>query len=491
MEAGDPYIKEKLRLTKRVAHHPQGATLNAILKEIHGKGDFQTGGAEYQRARRFYNSKPQFFNVSKGPAGVLFVEPKLPLFDLIKRGITQNPREKASQEGLDFCRNLLGSIREINDKGRGLIQQNLEEYLERINDLRIVLEAEDPGTKPEYITLPYKTRFNDEGRIKKQHSILSSELEKSGEWYDQAVLLTLTTDPKKFSSLLDMWEEINTNFNRLMSWLSTESRLGYRPDYIKVLEATEKGYPHLHCLIFLEGEGGAMPYLEDKNEISRYWDKYQGRIVDLAPLVWEEDLPPEYDQSAGWVRWSADGDHGGDLGGGGGSGEGGGGGQTAGQYLGKYLSAIYGGIRGLNQPTALTDGGQDTEALEGPYQDKAAAWKIGMYWATRRKIRTESQDLRQAVEEEIEEEGDLAEEVAEIIRGGYRFVGAYAEHQLPGSIRRDSLQGETLFMDPWEEEPDPPPRSRAPPPPVTEEERLKKRYPSSMWGIIEEMARAE
>lgn len=490
ISSSDPYKKEKIRLIKRIAHYPAGATLEQILNDIHGRGNFQTGGPEYQRARRFYNSKPQYFTVSKDGAGVLYVEPTLTLFDLINGGIIQNPREKPSQAGLDFCRNLLSSVKEINPKGRDLLEQNLREYLERINDLRIILEAEDPDTAPEYITLPYKTRFNDEGRISKQHAILSSELEVAGEMYDNAVLLTLTTDPKKFSSLLEMWEQINTNFNRLMSWLSTDSRLGYRPDYVKVLEATEKGYPHLHCIIFLEDEStraNGMPWLEDKNEISRYWNKYQARIIDTAPLVWEDDLPEGYDQNEGWVRWQEDGNHGGDLGGGRSAEEGGG--QTAGQYLGKYLSAIYNGIRAQNAPRVLTDGGRDLPTDELEHQDKAAGWKVAMYWATRRKIRTESRDLRQAVEEELED--DLLEELTEIIKENkYRFVGAYPRKQIPTSIRRELVTFEDLSREPWEEKPPPdPPLGASDEAPISRQEHLKRMYPVRVWPLLEELVK--
>jgi len=495
------YWKEYHRVCKIVASHPEGAVLNQIVAELYGRNEVESGSTEYQRIRRFLNSNPRFFRVRKSN-GLIFCQPTLALFDLIKRGIIQRPGESPQYAGnRQFCEDLLRSIRWdrqnqelINDKGRNLIEQNLSEYLERINDLRLVLRSE--FADPEYLSLPYKTRFNDESRIKKQHAITGKCLETAGEDYKYAVLLTLTTDPKKFGSLWEMWcgdpdnprdTGINGNWNRLMSWLSADSRLGSRPDYVKVLEATEKGMPHFHAIVFLDEDqtrDDGMPWLESKNEISRYWGKYQGTTVDMQPLIWQDELPEEYDKDSGWVRWDRDGDHGGAIDG---DQEGY---QTAGQYLGKYLSAIYGGIRsaaGL-EDTIVTDGGRDLpedQLQNEKYQDKAATWKVAMYWVTRRKIRTESRDLRQKVEDRMEDDDDEDKEllVEAVKTNKYEFVGAYSYDQIPAHIRNGLVDMDALLetLDDLEVRPG----AGDSPPPLNQVERLRKKLPSSAWPLVE------
>ena len=515
------YWREYARLCKIVASHPEGTFLNQIAAELHGRGEVSSGDTEYQRIRRFLSSHPQFFEVRRSN-GLISAAPTLELLDLIKRGIIQRGPEEACTAGSqyegsrEFCQSMLQSIQWdrqaqelVNDKGRDLLETNFSEYLDRINDLRLVLRSE--YADPEYITLPYKTRFNDEGRIKKQHAILGKSLDEAAKslGYEKAALVTLTTDPKMFDSLWEMWagdpddgrsRGINGNWNRFMSWLSADSRLGSRPDYVKVLEATEKGMPHLHAVVFLDDDQclpNGMPWMESKNAVSNYWGKYQGTTVDLQPLVWEDDLPDDYDADEGWVRWSKDGDHGGDLG------DGDGGGQTAGEYLGKYLSAIYGGIRSAagiggsssgGQPV-MTDGGRDLaedELGDGEkYEDKAATWKVAMYWATNRKIRTESRDLRQQVEKRMEDEEDEDGEdraaLAEVVRENeYEFVGAYRYGEIPAHVRNGAVPIDSLLQSIEEDvgevdafqESDPPPKPKR-------IEKLRRKFPASAWPLLE------
>lgn len=451
--ASSQYAEEYARTCKIVASRPEGTYLHQILADLHGDDDLESGSTEYQRTRRFMNRNPEFFEVRK-ENGLIFASPTLELLDLINGGIIQNPGESGYTGGTQFCENVLKSVKEINEKGERLLEYNLKEYVDRINDLRLILHSETAD--PEYLSLPYKTRFNDTGRINKQWSVMSSAIEKAGEWFDNAALLTLTTDPKKFSSLYEMIDSINDSWNRMMSWLSSDAHLGYRPEYLKVLEFTEKGYPHIHAIVFLEDDStleNGMPWLESKQAISNYWAKYQGEIVDVQPLAWEDDLGDGYDEDEGWVRWDEDGDHGGTLGDGDGEGK-----QTAGAYLGKYLSAVYGGIKQINEPEMMTDGGTSdpTGEVSEKYEEKAATWKLAVYWATGRKIRTESRELRQAVEEEMEDDEDdeARGELAEIIREcEYEFVGAYNYDQIPAHIRR-GLTAVDALMETLEDVPD-------------------------------------
>jgi len=477
-----PMWREKAKICKMVADTPEGTSYYGLVSRLEGvsvrkAGEWGSDAPAYKRVQRFITGNTDFFEV-ESLSGVSVVYPSLELFDLISRGIIQNPSQEVSTGGLEFCENLLSGVSEVNGKGERLLEYNLREYVDRINDLRLILHSD--VADPEYISLPYKTRFNDMGRIKKQRAIMSNCLRVAGGDWNHAVMLTLTTDPKKFGSINEMVcgdpndrndSGINGNWNRLMSWLASDAQLGYRPEYVKILEFTEKGYPHIHAIVFLEEEslrGDGMPYLCGKNELSNYWNKYQGQIVDMQPLIYQDDLGERYDQDSGWVRWQKDGNHGGLIDGDDDDDMEDRPGQTAGQYLGKYLSAIYSGIRGMSSERLMTDGGEvetaDSDSSgwgdlagqvekEDSEKDKAAEWKIAMYWATGRKIRTESRGLREKVEEEREEEeegeeGEAKADIAEALKNcGYEFVGAYNRDRIPAHIRRqlvavDQLMGE-------------------------------------------------
>jgi hypothetical protein len=58
--------------------------------------------------------------------------------------------------------------------------------------------------------------------------------------------IELTVDPKAFFRLYDEYVFIGKAWNKLRSWLLR--RYG-KFEYLKVLEATKKGRPHLHILI--------------------------------------------------------------------------------------------------------------------------------------------------------------------------------------------------------------------------------------------------
>jgi hypothetical protein len=245
-------------------------------------------------------------------------------------------------------------------------------------------------------------------------------------------LVTLTTDPKRQASLLDGIDTINENFNRLLSYFDSDpttkadtrdpavpgwrpgiaedltGRPRERPDYIKALEFTEKGYPHLHVLFFdvPERESDGLPWLCDKPEIAAKWADYgQGEIVDVYPLMYRDDLDdlePEFQSDEGFVDWYRFGDHDHDedwvrertrshelieFGDDGHDME-----STAGAYLGKYLSATFGSL--LDATESFEGGDDDRES----YADKAATWKLALYWATNRRFWSCSEAITKGID---------------------------------------------------------------------------------------------
>jgi hypothetical protein len=436
---GNDRDDDRLRLAKYALNHPEGVLLPQIVRDVFGKrGPVNPGDADYQLARRFYTANSDFFQTFE-QNGMTAVESKLPLFDLIAQGITQKSADAAEpQTDRGFCRDLLKTVNSLNSDGEAILQSGIESYVNRINDWRLLFEmTEMRSGRSQLFVEPYKTRFNSMPRIKQQWARYQAALRYAREQFDNGALVTLTTDPKKFPHLLAQIEEINPNFNRLMSWMGYDckeketSRPGYRPPYIKFLEFTEKGYPHLHILFFdVPERADGTPWLIDKGECSEKWrDLGQGRIVDIQGLTYRDDLPDRYSSDEGFVSvdearaieaneeidavssTDKDSDETVNLHG-----------ATAAEYIGKYLSAVFGGTASL----AL---GKDFTA-ESSVGEKSAAYKIGLYWATNRRIWTCSKDIEEAIEPDEEESEDLPIQI--------EFIGAYPFWDLPASVVANS-----------------------------------------------------
>lgn len=280
-------------------------------------------------------------------------------------------------------------------------------------------------------------------------------LEESYRRSDNAVLVTLTSDPGTYDDpsrpdprpLQDMIDDINSNFHRLTQYLKSDpstkadtrdpgtpayrselaDEVTGRPrkklDYMKALEFTERGLPHLHVLFFdvPEKRGGDLdgcPWLIDKQELSDKWSDYgQGQIVDTYPLVYRDDLEDvetDFASDEGFVCWYRYGEnslsqekieqlsrsHQIDMVGDDENPTQ----KTAGAYLGKYLSMTFAGL--------LDESGEDLDDLDG-YGDKYQSWKLGMYWATGKQFWSISRSLEQSIDPDPAAADD---EVARAIR---------------------------------------------------------------------------
>ena len=168
------------------------------------------------------------------------------------------------------------------------------DYLERINSATITLIPDpDKFFSGDLVYLPYKTRFNDEGRkvesLKKYERIFDESAAK----FKDAVFLTLTIDPKMQHNLWTCNKEMPKAFNKLMSFLTR--RHGGRFPYINVYEFQKNGRLHMHIVFF------NTRWLLDGEEMSRLWDKYgQGSVVKFLSLKsnkkewqWSKNAPSD------------------------------------------------------------------------------------------------------------------------------------------------------------------------------------------------------
>ena len=467
-----PRNQDRVRILKRISAAPAGIALKTIVSEtLKGQRVGQCeridgSDKDYQFAYDFCtkltNHVPPDFDTplvrKRTESGSNFYAPRSSLIDLISEGIAQTAQENQTLYDRAFARDLLQNSSMLTTNQKEHLENVLENYVSRINDYCLLFDVhtyDDRGSSSKTMTKPYKTRFNDRGRIAKNFAQFNDGLENCLDKYQNAVLCTVTTDPGTTDdptrpnprSILETTESISPNFNRLNSWLKSDpstardtrnenvpqwkpeldpSNYNYLPDgipkggppegpvtsrprkkldYIKVLEFQENGLPHLHILFFdvPTREKDGMPWLVDKNELKNRWQQYgQGMIVDVWPLVKRDltELDSEFktDNQFGFVDWYRYGDHDRDdrwiqekqqqhdridFTSDGTSQE-----KTAGAYLGKYLSVVLGG---------LLDTNAEVDVPDEKFEDKAATWKLAMYWATQSRFFTFSKNVQHAI----------------------------------------------------------------------------------------------
>ena len=435
-------------------------TLDAIAAS---KSDLKLDGSDsdYQFCRRTTETfaSADLVTLEDSPAGTRVV-PTLAAVDLISEGISETARADGSVvHDREWCQKMLQSIRSrkkaLSDPQKDLLAGSLRRYIRRIDDYKLVFDVAVDGWRSngtQRMTKDYKTRWSDGGRQDKNFARLQQSLEHGYASADNAVFCTLTSDPKKFDTQYEMVMDINTNFHRLTQYMSSDPTtkedtrnadvlnwstgldddVTGRPreslDYIKVLEFTKKGYPHLHVLFFdvpcREIDG--MPWLIDKKELSAKWR--QGQIVDVYPLTYRDDLdeighfgttvarddagdvirdedgsPVQEPVSEGYVCWYRHGDHDHDsewveaqtryhkkdglidMDGDPDNMQS----KTAGSYIGKYVSKMY-------ETLKTASSGLDSDD-QVDHEGEAAWWKLAMYWATNRHFWSTSNGIRDAI----------------------------------------------------------------------------------------------
>ena len=210
-------------------------------------------------------------------------------------------------------------------------------YLEEIEDKTIVLVNKDAETPTEenFKTLPYRTRFNDWSRAARALDKYEAAWTEAEKYYSNAVFLTLTTDPKKHTSLWRANRHMSVAWNRYTALLTKRARAGFisdlkttrekilrkqgyteaeietllssdefqryidqelegrsfRPKYIAVNEFMENGLIHMHIIVF------GLSWIAKREQISEDWNRCgQGQIVKAIAThrnpktgIWEWD----------------------------------------------------------------------------------------------------------------------------------------------------------------------------------------------------------
>ncbi|MFA9516325.1 helix-hairpin-helix domain-containing protein [Halopenitus sp. H-Gu1] len=243
-----------------------------------------------------------------------------------------------------------------------LLTKDFATYLESIDDRRLMLQERDRDDLK--LTMPYHTRFNNERRKREQWARYNTAWELADERYQRGVMITLTTDPKRYGSigamldgLMDAWQDLHETLNQ--RYLDDQ-----RLDFIRALEfggsakSDHIGLPHLHVCVF------GVPYV-DHGWLKNYWTDRHGEIVHIHGM--------NKRGADSWVMNS--GQHRG---------------KSAAGYLGKYLSKTFESIG--DDPDELFARIESWE--EGGDWPSSELWKLALYWATGRQFWDCSHDLK-------------------------------------------------------------------------------------------------
>jgi hypothetical protein len=418
--------------------------------------------SNYKFLSRYIKSNPEYFDLREPESsrkGNNAAYAKQKTIDLILGGITQKSYSQGTGNGGSLsgtnracCQNLISKYTEVTDLGRRILANQLSSYVNRINEYNLYFEARYldkrvSNDKSEIFRVPYETRFNSESRTNHMYARFNDALDYARDTYDNAVFFSLTSDPKRFDSIDEMADAISQNWNRLRSWMRYDSQNPDRPNcdfqYIKTLEFSEKGYPHLHVLAFDVPTRGGKPYLIRKGLLSNRWNELgQGKIVQMDALKYCDNLGDGYTVDEGFINYAeieeaSESDSADEIQS-----------QTAGQYVGKYVSKTFGAIDSIEDysvPSESDETGSECSAddeIDNPISTAEMA-KIALYFATNKKILTYSQEFREHVSEYYDEDDDEDEnDLSEFVR--IEFLGCYRWGDEPYRL---SVESEPLSLE--------------------------------------------
>jgi len=267
--SGAPRAAAKTQLLKYARQNPTGVRPTVAARAVLDP-DARGGDQDARFARRFYENHPNLFKITRHGRNT-WVEPRPAAFHSNCRkhrakngdggGIGYDTEEVPGVEGgrtgevgpevasegedgpgefaKDRARGLLSSVGTIEaDSLRADLLGELGTELASIED-RVTVMERVRGSGPDYLLAPYRTRSNSPARVAKNRERFGEAFDRAAEEFEEAVVVTLTTDPARHDSILDATDALLENKNRLSAWLSYDpengpSRRGYRPPNVYV-----------------------------------------------------------------------------------------------------------------------------------------------------------------------------------------------------------------------------------------------------------------
>lgn len=282
------HAEDLTRIYRHVLDTPEGVSLGYLVKTLYSDEDVSNSTANYQRVRRFIQDAEEHELVEIDRRGrFLWVEPtatayRQPSLDTAsKQSVETQDGDGSDSVALSNARGLLSRRRTLDEPAV-------------FGDLVGAFAAKRQATEDRYrcyedtfteesTFVPLRDRFNSSRRVAETRQRLHTAFEIAAEDYDVASIVTLTTDPARFSSQKEATDPLLDDVNRLKDWLARSPqtgppRVGHRPPTIVVPEFTKRGVPHVHLVMFGVG------WVADHGELSRYWG--WKRYRDRGENVW-------------------------------------------------------------------------------------------------------------------------------------------------------------------------------------------------------------
>jgi len=171
----------------------------------------------------------------------------------------------------------------LTDKDRELLKDLFFDYLNDIKNRRIVLVSRFNCDDPLKLikVIPYKTRFNDPGFVRRLLKRYDKIWLKASNDFKFGVFLTLTTDPNRFDNLWLSWRHFNVALNRFFSYLRKYS--DSKIVYICAYEFTASGLLHAHIVLF------GLKYLLPKRAITYLWERCGQGTINYVYTIRNDD----------------------------------------------------------------------------------------------------------------------------------------------------------------------------------------------------------
>lgn len=425
---GDDRQADKTRIWEYVRRESAGVRFSKVVRDVFGSDAVEDADKDYNMARRFVTSCEYLETARRG--GVLWVEPSLSAFHLSKQYVNRKTsgRRGDGQSGVqtggetgdsrqaDSLTGDMDGVEDSDDRGeqfpkdrakatiskrvfldgrngrhdyrQELVRQLATERAIQSDKFQIFERVR--GTGPGHLLVPYLTRFNDGDRAGEIQAGFTTALDRAAESYQDAVVLTVTPDPRRHDSVQSALDSIAENKGRLMSWLATDYQVGQRPDNMTVLEWQDSGLPHYHIVLF------GVSWLMHQSALAAKWDDLgTGAVVDVRSI----------DERGGqWLMHNDDGRT-----------------VTLRQYLGEAI----------RQNVELA--GMDAEDFGDAVEDgdlSGDCWKVALYWATGRQFYSCSPSLKP-------DSGGVEDDLPHVTQWRFRGVASYQE--IPAHVRTNAV----------------------------------------------------
>ena len=248
---------------------------------------------------------------------------------------------------------------------------------------------------PNYFVRSYQTRFNDTAKAAEIREGFAGALQTASESFRRGALLSLTVDPQRFESHAEAEQAASEAASDLIN--REAYQLGFRPEYVRVVDYQESGLIHFHVCLFgvrvVTGETQAGEATVSEQHVREYWDTQKGIGSQVS-------VQPIYERGGDWIIHDDDGGR-----------------QTVRLYLGKR-------IRELDKVVSMSA----DELRDMAESGNISLWRHTLFWASERRYYTASRSL----EGVSESDGGKS-------RYQWVFVGVCRFEQIPQNVLDDSV----------------------------------------------------